>query len=140
MAVTSTLPTSISTLLPGARLADVSSLAGSISGGMGNNVNGSLVASTTQTQAGGTKLAYGMNDVLTANASDAATMPKAVSGTMLLLVNHSGQTIQLFPAVGDNINAAAANAAVSVATATTSIYICSASSTQWWGGAITNEA
>jgi hypothetical protein len=140
MAYKSTLPSSIQTLLPGPRLADVSSLSGSVANGMGNNVNGALTASTTQTQAGGTLLTYGINSVLNANGSDAVTMPKAASGTILILVNHTGQTIQLFPAVGDTINAAAINAAVTVATATTSIYICSAGSAQWWGGAITNEA
>src|SRR5674476_1165217 len=139
MALTATLPTALQTLIPGQRLADVSLLSSTLAGGGGNNVNGSLVASTTQTQAGGTKLTYGINSVLTANASDAVTMPKAASGTTLFLVNHSGQTIQLFPFKGDAINAAGTDAVVSVVTATTSIYTCSATTTQWWGGPITNE-
>ena len=133
------LPSSLQNVDPGLRLGDIRGLTDCVSKNQGVNSNGAITASTTQTQAGGTALNYGFNSVSSANASDAVTLPKAVKGTFLVLVNHSGQTIQLFPAVGDTINAALVNAAVTVATATTSLYVCNNSATQWWGGAITNE-
>ena len=108
--------------------------------GYGLNTYDALTASTTQTQAGGTALHHGLNIVATAAASDAVTMPtNSVLGNILIIVNHTGQTIQLFPAVGGTINAASKNAAVTIATATTSVYVFGVNA-QWWGGAITNEA
>ena len=134
------LPSDLQNVLPGPQLGDVKGLSDCIRNGQGRYGTGGIVASTTQTQAGGTSLVYGGNSILTANASDAVTFPKAVAGTMLVIVNHSGQTITAFPFLGDSINAAGANASVTIATATTSVYFSIASSTQWWGGAITNEA
>src|SRR5690242_1291101 len=136
----STLPSDLVTLQGGLGLGDIQGLAQAIANGQGFFVNGGLTASTTQTQAGGTKLQYGLNSVASANASDAVTMPKGLPGSLLILANHSGQTIQLFPFKGDALNAAGADAAVTVATATTSVYVCVGTATQWWGGAITNEA
>ena len=138
MSLKSNLPSSLQGVDPGIRMID-SSLIG-VAAGMGNvNANPALTAGTTQTQAGGTKLFTGLNAVKTASGSDAVTMPSAASGSFLVLANHSGQTIQLFPAVGETINAASKDAAVTVATATTSVYMCSTAG-QWWGGPITNEA
>ena len=138
MSLKSNLPSSLQGVDPGIRMVD-SSLIG-VAAGMSNiNANPALTAGTTQTQAGGTKLFTGLNAVKTANGSDAVTMPSAGSGSFLVLANHSGQTILLYPAKGDAINAAGADASVSVATATTSVYMCSTTG-QWWGGAITNES
>lgn len=133
------LPASLQNLDPGLRLGDIKGLADAIGTGGGFTSKGAITASTTQTQAAGTALGYGFNHVTVAASADAVKMPKAVPGTMLILVNTSGQSISLFPTSGDKINAAATDAAVSVANVTTSIYICNVSSTQWWGGAITNE-
>ena len=133
------LASDLSNIDPGLRLADVSGIAGAIANGQGFTTKGGITASTTQTQAGGTKLTYGFNSVFSANSADAVTMPKAASGTMIVIVNHSGQSISLYPFKGDKINAAVTDAVVSVADTTTSIYICNTTSTQWWGGAITNE-
>ena len=124
---------------PGLRLADVRQISDGIARLSAINTYDGIIASTTQTQAGGTILRHGISSVTSANGSDAVTMPKATPGVLLILANSSGQTIQLFPAVGDKINAAAINAAVTLATATTSFYACSVA-LQWWGGAITNEA
>lgn len=123
---------------PGSRLGDIFDLADSIQRKIGINTYDALMASTTQTQAGGTKLRHGMNVVATANGSDAVTLPAAIVGSIIVLVNHSGQTVTLFPPVGGAINAAGANNSVSVANVTTSIYVCT-SANQYWGGAITNE-
>ncbi len=139
--MTQTVPLDLQSLnLNSIALVDGGNLADCAKRDYGRNTYDAITASTTQTQAGGTVLHHGLNIVATANGSDAVTMPQTtVLGAHLLLVNHSGQTIQLFPAVGGTINAANANAAVTVATATTSVYVCGVNN-QWWGGAITNEA
>ena len=138
---TKSVPTDLQTLNLGApSLGDVGNIVDTIMRDYGRNNYDALTASTTQTQAGGTKLFHGLNIVATASGSDAVTMPAtSVLGAMLVLVNHTGQTIQLFPAKGGTINAASPDAAVTVATATTSVYVCGAN-LQWWGGPITNEA
>jgi len=133
------LASDLTSVDPGLRLVDASGLAGAIANGQGFTTKGGITASATQTQVAGTKLTYGFNSVSTAGSGDAVTMPKAASGTMLVLVNHSGQSIAVFPFKGDKINAAATDASVSVADTTTSVFICNTTSTQWWGGAITNE-
>lgn len=137
--MTQNLPSDLQNLDPGQRLGDIAGLANAIAKQNGSNSYDALVASTTQTQAAGTALRHGINVIATANNNDAVTMPQAEPGVnQLVIVNHSGQTVQLFPFLGDTINAAAANAAVTVATATTSYYTCGAAK-QWWGGAVTNE-
>ena len=123
---------------PGLRLADVRQLSDGVARLAAINTYDGLTASTTQTQAGGLVLRHGISSVTSANASDAVTLPKATPGVLLIIANSSGQTINLFPFKGDKINAAAIDAAVGVATATTSHYVCSVA-LQWWGGAITNE-
>ena len=139
--MTQTVPTDLQALnLNSVGLADAGNLADCIKRDYGRNTYDALTASSTQTQAAGTKLFHGLNIVATAGGSDAVTMPAtSVLGSVVILVNHSGQTIQLFPASGGTINAAAGDAAVTVATATTSVYVCGVNK-QWWGGAITNEA
>ena len=136
--MTQNIASDLQSVDPGPRLADVRQISDGIQRLAAINTYDAITASTTQTQAGGLALRHGISSVTSANASDAVTMPKATPGVLLILANPSGQTIQLFPFLGDKINAAAINAAVSVATATTSIYACSVA-LQWWGGAITNE-
>lgn len=82
-------------------------------------VNG-LVASTTQTQAGGTVLDAGtriFRAITVASAADAFTVGrKAVNGADFIFINAAAaNACGLFPAPGDNFNAAAANAVLSVA-------------------------
>ena len=139
--MTQTVPSDLQSLNTGGPfLADVGNVVECIKRGFGQNTYDALTASTTQTQAGGTALHHGINIVATASGSDAVTMPgTTVLGAILVLVNHTGQTIQLFPAKGGKINAANTDAAVTVGDTTTSIYICGVNN-QWWGGAITNEA
>ena len=139
--MTQTVPSDLQTLnVGGPFLGAVGDLADCVKRGYGMNTYDAITASTTQTQAAGTKLFHGLNIVASASSSDAVTLPQTtVFGNILVLVNHSGQTINLFPAKGGTINAASPDAAVSVATATTSIYV-SGVNNQWWGGAITNEA
>ena len=133
------IPNSLQSIDPGVRLADVKGLADAVSRGGGYSSQDAVTASTTQTQAGGTKIAATLTNVSSANGSDAITFPKGNPGNQITIINSSGQTIQAFPFLGDAINAAGANNAVTIATATTSEYYCTLLG-QWWGGATTNEA
>lgn len=111
-----------------------------VAGGQNQLVKPNLTAATTQTQAKGTALAYGLNALKSvANANDAVTMPQAKAGTMVILANNGGNITQLFPHSGDAINDAAKDAAVTVADNTLSLYVCLVDG-QWFGGAITFEA
>ena len=133
-------PKHIYTQVPGnLTLADAGQFSQYVSYDTGHSTQDAVTASTTQTQAGGTKITAAITAVATANGSDAITFPQALPGRNLILVNHTGQTIQAFPFKGDKINAAAKDAAVTIADATTSFYTCTAT-LQWWGGATTNEA
>ncbi len=138
-AVKQNLPGSLQNIDPGQRLGDVASLANAIANQRGASTQDAVTASTTQTQAGGTKIVASWTNISVANASDAVTLPQAQPGLCISFINSSGNTIQVFPFLGDAINAAGANNAVTVVTATTSDYYCVAKG-QWWGGATTNEA
>ena len=120
-------------------LADAGNIADLFTSLKGAGTQDAVTASTTQTQAGGKAITAAMTNVSSANANDAVTFPQALPGRYLFLVNSSGNTINAFPAVGDALNAAGANNSVSIATATTSVYVCILKG-QWWGGAITNES
>lgn len=131
------LPPSLLNVDPGLRLGDIFSISDAL-----NDLTGAashlVTASTTQTQLGGTQLATAITRVGTANASDAVTMPQANPGQRLIIINTSGQTIQLFPAVGETINAASKNASVTIGNNTISIYVSSIKQL-WFGGAIAFE-
>jgi hypothetical protein len=75
---------------------------------------GNVTASTTQTQAGGLQIILDTVRVTSANNNDALTMPISQAGDRITVINASGQTIQVFPALGDAINALGANAAFSL--------------------------
>lgn len=124
---------------PGFRLGDIRSLADAISGNTGKSSQDAITASTTQTQAGGTQLDASISRITVANASDAVTFTRqAQPGRGYIIINDSGQTIQLFPKVGDKINDAVANAAVTIADNTISFYF-SPVALLWFGGAVSFE-
>src|SRR6185295_13455008 len=60
-------------------------------------------ASTTQTQAGGTKITNAAVAVTTANANDAVTLPKGGPGLEIFISNLSANALGVFPAPGDTI-------------------------------------
>jgi len=65
-----------------------------------------LTASVTQTQAGGLLLRCSRNEIQTvANAGDALTAFAVTAGTKLEVINNGANSLQLFPALGDNIGA-----------------------------------
>jgi hypothetical protein len=142
MVVKQTLPTDLQPFTsPGSGgfgLTNGPELVQAVANQTGQSVEDAITASTTQTQVGGRKIVASFSNITVANNNDAVTLPQAIPGATITFVNSSGQTIQVFPFLGDKINVAAANAAVTVATATTSDYYCTAA-LQWWGGATTNE-
>lgn len=67
------------------------------------DTNAGLTASTTQTQGNGA-LTADINQVSTvANADDTLTLPAAVAGLKIVIINDGANTLQTFPASGDNL-------------------------------------
>ena len=92
------------------------------------------------TQAGGTPILSMANRITLGGANYSVTLPKPNTnnvgdGQLILIFNTTGTAVNVYPAVGDQINALGANAAYSMATVTAAIFICtSISSTgvaQW---------
>jgi len=73
-----------------------------------NNISSttaSITASTTQTQ-GQQPLTMDYNQVsVCANANDVVTLPTAAAGMQVVVTNSGAQTLQIFPASGDNLGA-----------------------------------
>lgn len=64
-----------------------------------------ITASTTQTQ-GQMALTADINEVSTvANANDVVTLPAALAGRHCLVINNGANTLQVFPASGDDLGA-----------------------------------
>jgi hypothetical protein len=90
---------------------------GSYGASVGNHrhVQNSITANTGSTQATGEALYDGFNIVtVCANVGDAVTMPEAVLGRLVRIINNGANACDVFPAVGDNLGAGA-NTAVSLA-------------------------
>ena len=102
-------------LLPGSWANAITSLLTSIQ---------TLTASTTQTQAGGTKITAASAAVTTTNANDAVTLPKGYAGLEVFIANLSAQTLGVFPAVGDTCFPSAANDVITQTASKNAIYKC----------------
>ena len=64
-----------------------------------------IVASTTQTQGQGA-LISAINEVsVVANPLDTVTLPSAIAGSIVRIINNGANTLQIFPASGDNLGA-----------------------------------
>ncbi len=64
-----------------------------------------ITASTTQSQGNGA-LVSSVNEVSTvANPDDTVTLPPAVAGLRLTIINNGANTLQIFPASGDDLGA-----------------------------------
>jgi hypothetical protein len=84
---------------------------------------GSITASTTQTQ-GQQALTATMNNVSTvANNNDVVTLPAAAAGVVVFIANNGANTLQVFPASGDNIDGAGVNTSRTLASGTNMQYI-----------------
>lgn len=69
------------------------------------SVTAGITAGTTQSQ-GQQALVTSINEVATvANANDVVTMPTAVAGLRVTIINNGANTLQIFPASGDNLGA-----------------------------------
>lgn len=98
--------------------------ASSASGGwIVHTVDTGIVASVTQTQAGGTSVIGERVEVVTvANSNDAVTLPTASVGRDCLIFNSGSNTLQVFPAVSDTINNLAVNLSVTIAPNTATLF------------------
>ena len=64
-----------------------------------------ITASTTQSQGQGA-LTADVNEVSTvANTNDTVTLPAASKGSICMVINNGANTLQIFPASGDNLGA-----------------------------------
>ena len=70
-----------------------------------SNFAAGIIASTTQTQGQGS-LNRNVNEVATvANTNDTVTLPSAVAGLRITIINNGANTLQIFPASGDDAGA-----------------------------------
>lgn len=85
-------------------------------------ITAGITASTTQTQGQGA-LTTQINEVsVCANANDTVTLPAAVAGREVTIINNGAQTLRIYPASGDNAGAGV-DTAVTLATATNRTYV-----------------
>jgi len=69
------------------------------------DVNAGIIAEVTQTQGWGALTAE-VNEVSTvANANDTVTLPTALAGLRIVIINNGANTLKIFPASGDNLGA-----------------------------------
>ena len=117
-------------------LADAGNISLFFSYDKGVSTQNAVTASATQTQVGGRKVTAAITVVTIAGANDAVTLPTAEAGRKLSVVNTSGQTITIFPALADRIGANAVNASVTSVTAQLISFVCGVRGT-WWGSIAT---
>lgn len=80
-----------------------------------------ITASTTQTQGNGA-LTSSLNEVsVVANPNDTVTVPAAAAGLTVKIINNGANTLQIFPASGDNLGAGV-NTAVTLAAGSNVVY------------------
>lgn len=85
-----------------------------LAGLLRHSVSAGIVASTTQTQ-GQQPLVADINEIATiANVNDTVTLPAAVAGLEIIIINNGANTLQYFPAVGDDIAGAGVDVAVTL--------------------------
>lgn len=74
-----------------------------VGGQLRRSVTTGITASTTHTQVGATALTADVNEVSTcANASDAVSLPTAVAGMVVHIINNGAAALAIWPASGDN--------------------------------------
>lgn len=98
-------------------------------------VTAGVTASTTQTQGQGAisvtsgKTAIIVEVATCANANDTITLPAAVAGLQVFVINNGANTLKIFPASGDNLGAGA-NTATTLAAGATATFV-AYDSTNW---------
>lgn len=88
-----------------------------------------ITASTTQTQGQGALTAEVNEISVCANANDTVTLPSALAGRSCLVINNGAQTLQVFPASGDNLGAGV-DTSTTIATTSRKLFV-SFDSTNW---------
>ena len=95
------------------------------------SVTATITANTTQTQ-GQTPLTTRINHVSTvANANDVVTLQAAAAGIDVVVINAGANTLQVFPASGDDIDDGATNASTTVAAGAVARFF-AADATSWY--------
>lgn len=83
-------------------------------------------------QTNGTLLNPGFNQFSTVTtAADSATLPTNVLGNTVVVTNNGASSMNVFPALGDSINALSANTALAVAAGATTVFY-GTSATTWY--------
>ena len=96
---------------------------------MMRTVSATITASTTQTQ-GQQALTADINEIsVCANANDTVTLPSAVAGRQCLVINNGAQTLQVFPASGDDLGAGV-NTSTTIVTTSRKLFV-AYDSTNW---------
>lgn len=93
-----------------------------------------LAANATGTQASGTLILVTMSNVAvtSAGAAYSVTLPPALPGLEIdILTVSAGNTVAVFPASGQTINALGANAGLTMAALTSATFLCMAAG-QWY--------
>ena len=112
------------------------SVTGNITGANINATTYSVTGVTTGISAAGsaqgdaTGLTKDINIVSTVTAGQGVRLPSSVAGMILFVTNDSATTLNVYPASGASINAAAANVAYSLPTKATVQFV-AASTTRW---------
>lgn len=76
-----------------------------IAGNVSRSIQAGITAGTTQSQ-GQVPLTKDINEVsVCANVNDVVTLPAAIAGLSIVIFNNGAQTLQVFPASGDNLGA-----------------------------------
>ena len=95
-------------------------------------ITGILKHSVTVGQTANTGSAQGGNVIATefyeiavcANPGDAVTLPTAVAGQLVIVVNNGAQSADVFPASGDKIDGGSVNVAFALASGANALFIC----------------
>lgn len=81
-----------------------------------------ITASTTQTQ-GKQILTHDINEIsVCATTNDVATLPDAIPGLQVTVINDGAETLQVYPFSGDQIDNAGANVSTTLATTKSAIF------------------
>jgi hypothetical protein len=88
-----------------------------------NSVNAGVTADTGSSQGDGAITKSITQISVCASAGDAVTLPTAVAGTIIMVMNDGAEAADVFPASSDNINEAGANTAYSLAVNKNAMFI-----------------
>lgn len=98
---------------------------------MPNSVETGITASTTQTQGQQPLTARVSHVAVVANANDVVTLPAAVAGLEVVVLNAGANALQVFPASGDDVDDGATDASVTLATSERAVF-CAIDGTSWY--------